>query len=64
MVTYILFFAAGLGCATVLSPDAAALQAAHILALSDHVIWSKIRARQLNTWVGLKEADQKSRDDK
>jgi hypothetical protein len=28
------------------------------------VIWSKVRAKQLNTWIGLKEADKKSRDDK
>jgi phosphoribosylaminoimidazole carboxylase/phosphoribosylaminoimidazole-succinocarboxamide synthase len=45
-------------------PEAAALCAAQILSLKDHVIWSKVRAKQLNTWIGLKEADKKSRDDK
>ncbi|XP_060607078.1 multifunctional protein ADE2-like [Ruditapes philippinarum] len=54
----------GLGCTTVTSPDAAALAAAQILGLHDHVIWSKLRSKQLNTWIGLKEADKKTRDDK
>lgn len=53
----------GLGCATVMFPEAAALCAAQILALNDHVIWSNVRAKQLNTWIGLKEADKKSRND-
>lgn len=54
----------GLGCGTVISPEAAALNAAQILSLTDHVIWSKLRARKLNTWIGLIDADQKVRDDK
>lgn len=54
----------GLGCATVMFPEAAALCAAQILALNDHVIWGNVRAKQLNTWIGLKEADKKSRNDK
>ncbi|KAK8775900.1 hypothetical protein V5799_030758 [Amblyomma americanum] len=49
----------GLGCTTVIFPEAAALAAAQILAMSDHVIWSKLRASQLNTWVSLKLADKK-----
>lgn len=53
----------GLGCTTVLYPEAAALAAAQILALSDHVIWSRLRASQLNTWVGLKLADKKVRSE-
>ncbi|KAK7489843.1 hypothetical protein BaRGS_00018865 [Batillaria attramentaria] len=53
----------GLGCSTVISPDAAALNAAQILALTDHVIWGKLRAKQLNTWVDLKMADKKLRND-
>lgn len=52
----------GLGCTTVTSPDAAALAAAQILGLTDHVIWSKLRTKQLNTWISLKEADKKTRD--
>jgi phosphoribosylaminoimidazole carboxylase/phosphoribosylaminoimidazole-succinocarboxamide synthase len=54
----------GLGCSTVMGPDAAALCAAQIISLWDHVIWSKIRARKLNTWIGLKKEDVKSRDNK
>lgn len=49
----------GMGCGTVLYPEAAAQSAASILALDDHVIWSKIRAKQLNLWISLKMADQK-----
>ncbi|KAK7086636.1 hypothetical protein SK128_024263, partial [Halocaridina rubra] len=48
----------GMGCVTVLYPEAAAMSAASILALNDHVIWSKIRAKQLNLWISLKMADQ------
>ena len=47
-----------------MSPEAAALNAAQTLSLSDHVIWSKLRARKLNTWIDLIKADQKVRDDK
>ncbi|CAG5127727.1 unnamed protein product [Candidula unifasciata] len=53
----------GLGCSTVIQPDGAALAAANILALNDHVVWGKLRARQVNTWVSLVQADQKIRDD-
>ncbi|XP_066532416.1 multifunctional protein ADE2 isoform X1 [Hoplias malabaricus] len=49
----------GLGCSTVLSPDAAAQHAAQILGLTDHVIWAKLRASMLNTWISLKQADKK-----
>ncbi|XP_023244282.1 multifunctional protein ADE2-like [Centruroides sculpturatus] len=49
----------GLGCPTILNPDGAALCAAQILGLRDHVIWSRLRAQKLNTWIGLKQADQK-----
>ncbi|XP_060577738.1 multifunctional protein ADE2-like [Ruditapes philippinarum] len=51
-----------LGCTTVTSPDAAALAAVQILGLGDHIIWSKLRANQLNTWINLKEADKKTRN--
>ncbi|XP_076445983.1 multifunctional protein ADE2-like [Babylonia areolata] len=54
----------GLGCGTVMSPDAAALNAAQVLSLTDHVVWSKLRARKLNIWIDLIRADQKVRDDK
>lgn len=49
----------GLGCPTLLNPDGAAICAAQILGLHDHVIWSRLRAHKLNTWVGLKHADKK-----
>ncbi|XP_063415067.1 multifunctional protein ADE2-like [Mytilus trossulus] len=52
----------GLGCSTVMSPEAAALMAAQTLSLNEHVIWSRLRAAQLNTWTGLKYADKKVRD--
>jgi phosphoribosylaminoimidazole carboxylase/phosphoribosylaminoimidazole-succinocarboxamide synthase len=44
-----------------MSPDGAAWCAAQMLSLTDHVIWSTVRARQMNTWLGLKEADRKLR---
>ncbi|XP_058234510.1 multifunctional protein ADE2 [Hemibagrus wyckioides] len=49
----------GLGCSTVLSPDAAAQHAAQILGLTDHLVWAKLRASMLNTWISLKQADKK-----
>ncbi|XP_030583454.1 uncharacterized protein LOC115779111 isoform X1 [Archocentrus centrarchus] len=49
----------GLGCSTVLSPEAAAQFAAQIFGLSDHLVWCKLRAFMLNTWVSLKLADKK-----
>jgi phosphoribosylaminoimidazole carboxylase/phosphoribosylaminoimidazole-succinocarboxamide synthase len=54
----------GLGCSTVIQPEGAALSAAQILGLTDHVIWAKLRAKQLNTWIALLAADKKLRDDK
>lgn len=48
----------GLGCGTVLYPEAAALNAAQILALGDYMIWSKLRVQQVKNLVGLKYADK------
>lgn len=48
----------GLGCATVLYPDAAALHAAQIIGMTNYIIWSKLRVKQLNNLVSLKKADQ------
>jgi len=48
----------GLGCGTVMNADGAALAAAQILGLSDHRIWSRLRAQQLNTWISLRQADE------
>ncbi|KAM5191474.1 bifunctional phosphoribosylaminoimidazole carboxylase/phosphoribosylaminoimidazole succinocarboxamide synthetase [Mantella aurantiaca] len=52
----------GLGCSTVLSPEAAAQFAAQIFGLSNHLIWSKLRSCTLNTWISLKQADVKLRE--
>lgn len=49
----------GLGCSTIVSPDAAAQFAAQIFGLSNHLVWCKLRASMLNTWVSLKLADKK-----
>ncbi|KAG7228748.1 hypothetical protein INR49_008526 [Caranx melampygus] len=49
----------GLGCSTILSPDAAAQFAAQIFGLTNHLVWCKLRASMLNTWVSLKLADKK-----
>ncbi|KAL8612918.1 hypothetical protein ACOMHN_034995 [Nucella lapillus] len=57
----------GMGCSTVITvmyPEAAALNAAQILSLTDHVVWSKIRTRRLNTMITLITKDQEVRDDK
>jgi len=51
----------GLGCTTVMYPEAAGLAAAQILALTDHVIWSRLRAKALNNILSLKAADKKIR---
>jgi len=52
----------GLGCTTVMYPEAAALAAANILGLTDHVIWARLRARALNNYLSLKVGDKKLRD--
>ena len=47
----------GLGCATVIRPEAAVLCAAQILALNDPILWAKLRARRCNVAVSLLQAD-------
>nr|XP_020459091.1 multifunctional protein ADE2-like isoform X2 [Monopterus albus] len=49
----------GLACSTVISPEAAAQFAAQIFGLTDHLVWCKLRASILNTWVSLRLADKK-----
>jgi len=49
----------GLGCVTVMSPEGAAMHAAQTFALTDHIVWSKLRAARLNVWIGLRYADKK-----
>ena len=47
----------GLGCTITLNPDGAALAAAQILGLTDHVVWGTLKGKRVNTAVGLTEAD-------
>lgn len=47
----------GLGCGTVIYPEAAALNAAQILGIGNYSIWSKLRVKQLMNMVNLKQAD-------
>uniref|UniRef100_A0A2K5HDS9 phosphoribosylaminoimidazolesuccinocarboxamide synthase n=1 Tax=Colobus angolensis palliatus TaxID=336983 RepID=A0A2K5HDS9_COLAP len=49
----------GLGCSTILSPEGSAQFAAQIFGLNNHLVWSKLRASILNTWISLKQADKK-----
>ncbi|XP_021563165.1 multifunctional protein ADE2 [Carlito syrichta] len=51
----------GLGCSTILSPEGSAQFAAQIFGLNNHLIWGKLRASILNTWISLKQADKKIR---
>ena len=51
----------GLGCTTVIYPESAALAAAQIHALHDHLVWSRLRVKQLSTFISLKKADMKLR---
>lgn len=47
----------GLGCTTVLSPDAAALAAAQMLALHDHILWGTLRVAAFARTLGVLRAD-------
>ncbi|XP_067592196.1 bifunctional phosphoribosylaminoimidazole carboxylase/phosphoribosylaminoimidazole succinocarboxamide synthetase isoform X6 [Pseudorca crassidens] len=52
----------GLGCSTILSPEGSAQFAAQIFGLNNHLIWAKLRASVLNTWISFKQADKKIRE--
>lgn len=52
----------GLGCSTVVYPEAAALNAAQIIGLSNYIVWSRLRVKQLNNYVTLAQADKKLRN--
>jgi len=45
----------GVGCATVLSPDAAAQCAASMLGLNDHVVWARLRVKKLLNYITLNQ---------
>ncbi|XP_053602059.1 bifunctional phosphoribosylaminoimidazole carboxylase/phosphoribosylaminoimidazole succinocarboxamide synthetase [Plodia interpunctella] len=49
----------GLGCATVVYPDSAALMAAQIIGLQDYTIWARLRVKQLEMATALRQADKK-----
>lgn len=49
----------GLGCGTVVYPETAALNAAQIIGLNNYIVWSKLRVKQLDNYVGLAGADKK-----
>ncbi|XP_014787618.1 bifunctional phosphoribosylaminoimidazole carboxylase/phosphoribosylaminoimidazole succinocarboxamide synthetase [Octopus bimaculoides] len=51
----------GLGCATVIFPEAAAIHAAQILALSNERLWAKMRVLTFKNWLGVKKSDISSR---
>ncbi len=52
----------GLGCVTVMYPEAAGLAAAQMLGLTNHVIWARLRVKALNTYLSLKASDKKIRE--
>ncbi|XP_046947388.1 bifunctional phosphoribosylaminoimidazole carboxylase/phosphoribosylaminoimidazole succinocarboxamide synthetase isoform X1 [Lynx rufus] len=52
----------GLGCSTILSPEGSAQFAAQIFGLNNHLVWAKLRANILNTWISLKQSDKKIRE--
>ncbi|XP_017789494.1 PREDICTED: multifunctional protein ADE2 isoform X4 [Habropoda laboriosa] len=49
----------GIGCTTVAYPESAALAAAQIHALHDHLVWARLRVKQLMNFIALKQADVK-----
>lgn len=48
----------GLGCGTVLYPEAAALNAAQTLGLTNYLIWSKLRVKMNENLLTLKKGDK------
>jgi phosphoribosylaminoimidazole carboxylase/phosphoribosylaminoimidazole-succinocarboxamide synthase len=47
-----------LSCTTILQPEAAALSAANIFGLQDHMVWGRLRIKQLLNHVKLMKADK------
>jgi phosphoribosylaminoimidazole carboxylase/phosphoribosylaminoimidazole-succinocarboxamide synthase len=52
----------GLGCVTVMYPEAAGLAAAQMLGLTNHVIWARLRVKALNNYLSIKASDKKIRE--
>ena len=49
----------GLGCTTIIDAEGAAIAAAQILGMTNHAIWSSLRAKRLNNALNLMAADKK-----
>ncbi|KRY79039.1 Multifunctional protein ADE2, partial [Trichinella pseudospiralis] len=49
---------AGVGCTTANSADSAALHAASILGLSDHVVWGHLRVKKLLNHIAMMKSDR------
>ncbi|XP_002123527.2 bifunctional phosphoribosylaminoimidazole carboxylase/phosphoribosylaminoimidazole succinocarboxamide synthetase [Ciona intestinalis] len=47
----------GLGCATLLDPQAAATCASQILAQHTPLVWSRLRVKQMQYWIDLKQSN-------
>ncbi|XP_003708142.1 PAICS bifunctional enzyme [Megachile rotundata] len=52
----------GIGCTTVIYPESAALAAAQIHALHDHLVWARLRVQQLTNFIALKKSDAELRN--
>lgn len=52
----------GLGCSTVMYPEAAATQAAQIVGLTNYLVWGRLRVRQLDNLVSLISSDKSIRN--
>uniref|UniRef100_V5GWK5 Multifunctional protein n=1 Tax=Anoplophora glabripennis TaxID=217634 RepID=V5GWK5_ANOGL len=52
----------GLGCTTVVYPETAALAAAQSIALTNYIVWSKLRVRRLGFFRSLTKADQEAKN--
>jgi len=52
-----------LSCTTILQPEAAALGAANIFGLQDHMVWGRLRIKQLLNHVKLMKADKVAESD-
>lgn len=52
----------GLGCTTVVYPESAALAAAQSIALTNYIVWARLRARRLNNYKTLPKADEEVRN--
>ncbi|KAL1505292.1 hypothetical protein ABEB36_004887 [Hypothenemus hampei] len=51
----------GLGCTTVAYPETAALAAAQAVALSNYIVWSRLRVKRLLNYKSLQKADDETR---